>query len=106
LDSQSWLLPYLGTGIGFGLVTGWAVGFVTKKVAKIAAFFLGVLFIAVQVLVVNKLLVVNWHGFTDVFIQVTKPFTSNPSHWWSLLLVSFPYAGAFAVGFAFGFKKG
>jgi len=100
------LAPWLGAGVGFGLVTGWAVGFLAKKVAKLAALLLALIFIGIQLLVANHLLVVNWHGVAAGFEQMTQHMSSQSAHWRSLLMMNFPYAGSFAVGFFMGFRKG
>ena len=99
-------LPYLGTGIGFGLVTGWVVGLFTKKVASIVGFFLGFLFVLLQILVLNHLIQVNWPQVARAFDHVVHAARGSQSHWWAMLLWNFPYAGSFAVGFALGFRKG
>ncbi|MBM3464158.1 MAG: hypothetical protein FJX76_18840 [Armatimonadetes bacterium] len=103
---DDWLLPYVGTNVGLGLVSGWAVGFTLKKIAKLAAILLGISFVLIQILVVNKFLAINWPGLAAAFAQISKKSTAQSPHWWSLLLYNFPYAGSFAVGFFLGFKKG
>jgi uncharacterized membrane protein (Fun14 family) len=89
-----------------GLVTGWAVGFALKKIAKLVALILAVVFVFVQLLVVNKMMVVNWPALAHTFSIATGHVASHSNHWWSTLLLNFPYAGAFGVGFFSGFKKG
>lgn len=109
------LVPTVGTGVGFGLVTGWAVGFLAKKVAKLVALLAALVFIGIQLAVANRLLTVNWHGVATAFDKVSSQLSSESTHTlfglpvsgpWSLLLVNFPYAGSFAVGFLLGFRKG
>jgi len=87
-------------------VAGWAVGYVTKKVAKLVALVLGVFFILIQVLVVNRFLNVNWQAVSSLFDSMAHQLSGQSSHWWSLLLFQFPYAGSFGVGFVLGFRKG
>ena len=101
-----WVIPYLATGIGLGLVTGWAVGFTLKKIAKLAALLLGVTFVLVQLLVVNRMMFVNWPAIGSFFNVAKTEAASHSRHWWSMLLVNFPYATSFGVGFLSGFKKG
>jgi uncharacterized membrane protein (Fun14 family) len=100
------VLAWLGTGIGFGLISGWSVGYVLKKVALLAAFILGVAFILLQVMVVNRYVTVDWKAVAHVFGQAAHSVTARNATWWKVLLTNFPYAGSFGVGFFLGFRKG
>lgn len=108
--SQGWdlgsVLAWLGTGIGFGLVSGWVVGFVLKKVALVAAFILGVIFIVIQLMVVNRFISVNWPAVAEFFGHAAKQMGAQNAPWWKMLIGNFPYAGSFGVGFFLGFRKG
>ena len=108
MDDKFWAqyLPVLGAGVGFGLVSGWAVGYLAKKVMLLLALAVGLVFVVIQVMVVSKLLSVNWHGVSVSFTRLTHHVQGGHSAMWSVLVYNFPYAGAFAVGFALGFKKG
>lgn len=100
------LTVWLGTGVGFGLISGWVVGFVLKKVALLAACFLGLVFVAIQLLVVNRFITVNWPAVADLFGHVARGLSAPHASWWQMLVGNFPYAGSFGVGFFFGFRKG
>ena len=100
------VLAWLGTGIGFGLVSGWAVGYALKKVALLAALLLGLSFILVQLMVVNRFVTVDWKAVADSFGHASRSLSGPNASWWKLLVNNFPYAGSFGVGFFMGFKKG
>lgn len=106
MDDWTSFLPYLGTGIAFGLATGWVVGYFTKKVAKITAFFLGLVFVLLQVLVMNHLIQVNWPDVGRAFDHIVQVTRGHQSQVWAMLLWNFPYAGSFTAGFVLGFRKG
>ena len=53
------LAPYLQQ-ISFGLLAGFAAGYALKKVGKLLAVALGLLFIALQVLAYYGFVTVNW----------------------------------------------
>lgn len=100
------VLAWLGTGVGFGLVSGWAVGYALKKVALFAAFIVGVVFIIIQLMVVNRLVTVDWNAVATFFGHASRAVSGPHASWWNVLLSNFPYAGSFGVGFFLGFRKG
>lgn len=102
----SGVLAWLGTGVGFGLVSGWAVGYALKKVALFTAFVCGLAFILIQVMVVNRFLTVDWKAVAAFFGDASRTLSGPKAAWWGMLLTHFPYAGAFGVGFFLGFRKG
>lgn len=108
MDAKFWsdYVPVLGAGVGFGLVSGWAVGYLAKKLMLLLALAVGLVFVVIQVMVVSRLLSVNWQGVAASFDRLTHQVQGGHSALWSVLVYNFPYAGAFAVGFALGFKKG
>lgn len=92
------------TTLGFGGIAGWCVGFTLKKFAKLAALFVGTVFIAIQYLAYNQYVTVDWEK-----IRHTVPDSSLHQVWMALMSVftyNFPFAGAFAAGFLLGFRKG
>ncbi len=99
-------VPYLGAGIGFGLVLGFIVGFAAKKVATLVAILVALLFVAVQYLVSQHLIVVNWHGVETAMSHAAASATARSHGMWDMLVLNVPSAGAFGVGFWLGFKKG
>jgi len=103
-DVWTGMLPSLG----FGGVLGAAVGYTVKKGAKLAAILLGLVFIAFQIASWYGLLHVDWHA---VELAAEDAWTDDQgvtlaTHAWSLLSANLPFGGAFAAGFAAGFKLG
>lgn len=102
------LLAKLGPDLGFGGVAGAVVGYTAKKVTKLVALALGLVFIVIQTLVYLNYVSVNWtavqsgaeHVWTDAH-GVTLA-----DHAWSIISGNLPFGAAFAAGFALGFKLG
>ncbi len=94
--------------LGFGLVAGFAVGYALKKVGKVLAVILGLLFITLQVLSSLGFLTVHWgevQARVDPFLEVD----SLEHAWRSLLAVlthNLTFAGAFVPGVVLGLRRG
>ncbi len=94
--------------IGFGAVAGFIAGYALKKVGKVVAIVLGVLFITVQVLAWSGYISVNW----DVVQNQVDPYltTDSLSGTWqrllSLLTFNIPFAAAFVPAFVLGLRRG
>ena len=101
-------LSGIGTDLGFGGVAGALVGYAAKKVTKVVAIVLGLAFITVQYLVYMKFVSVDWKAVQDTAEHVwTDPQgVTLADHAWQVLSANLPFGGAFAVGFALGFKLG
>ena len=94
--------------LGFGGVAGAIVGYTAKKVTKLVALLLGVVFIVIQLLAYQGLLTVDWHA-----VQTTAEGVWADPHGvtvadrvWAMLSANLPFGGAFIAGFALGFKMG
>ena len=94
--------------LGFGGVAGLVVGYAAKKVTKVVAVTLGVVFILLQVLVYNELISVNWGAVQHTAQQVwTDPHgVTLADRVWAILTANLPFGGGFVTGFALGFKLG
>lgn len=91
--------------LGFGGVAGAVVGYAAKKLTKLAALFLGVLFIVLQSLVYFDVVTVNWSAMEEM----ARPALEDASlheRIWQMLTANLPFAGGFGIGFAIGFKLG
>jgi uncharacterized membrane protein (Fun14 family) len=101
------ITPYLGQ-LSFGFIAGIAVGYALKKIGKIAAIILGLLFIAVQVLAYFGLVEVDWLRIQ----QAADPLLQkdNLQRMWdgliSLLTGNVPFAAAFIPGLLIGLRFG
>ena len=48
IEAISNYLPVLGAGVGFGLVSGWSVGYLAKKVMLGVALVVGLVFVVIS----------------------------------------------------------
>lgn len=95
-------------GLGFGGVAGFAVGYAAKKVTKLAAIGLGLLFIAIQMLAYYGLVDVRWDAVQGSAEQIWQngdgPTLAERA--WEVLSYNLPFGGGFLAGFAIGFRRG
>ena len=94
--------------LGFGGIAGLIVGYSAKKLTKLAALALGVLFIVLQLLAYYGFVTVNWgavQGTAEVAWRSPEGATLV-ERGQQVLMANLPFAGGFAVGFALGFKIG
>jgi len=94
--------------LGFGGVAGAVVGYTAKKVTKLAALILGLVFIAVQILVYEGFVTVNWTAVETTMqgVWVDPHGVTLADRAWSIVTANLPFGGAFVAGFALGFKLG
>ena len=104
----SQLLSRLGPDLGFGGVAGAVVGFTAKKVTKLVALALGLVFIAIQLLVYCDVLTVNWNAVQSgaEHVWTDGHGVTLAGRAWAVLSANLPFGTAFAAGFALGFKLG
>lgn len=90
--------------LGTGGIGGFLVGYSIKKVAKIVAVMLGLLFVGLQYLAYVGILQINY----DKLIESAQGLTGRVGEFTlpSFLISNIPFAGSFAAGFAIGFAKG
>lgn len=95
-------------GLGFGGVAGLVVGYTAKKVTKLAAILLGVVFIVLQLLVYQGYVTVNWPAVQQTAETVWKDpqGVTLAERAWQIISGNLPFGGGFAAGFALGFKLG
>ena len=94
--------------LGFGGVTGMLVGYTAKKLTKVVAILLGIVFILVQFLVWKGFISVNWEVVQTTAEQVweTPDGRTLADRVWEIMTISLPFGGGFVGGFALGFKLG
>ncbi|TBH20483.1 FUN14 domain-containing protein [Thermus thermamylovorans] len=101
------LAPYLGQ-ITFGGVAGYAVGYALKKVGRLLAILLGLLFVALQLLAQAGYVQVDW---TRIQRDV-EPFLQQPGlqGLWERLLATLthnlPFGASFVGGLILGLRAG
>jgi len=106
VDLSSWL-P-LASQLGVGLVAGFAVGYALKKVGKLLAVAVGLVFVVVQLLAYQGLLTVHW-GEVEARVDPLLRIDSLESAWHNLVAVltyNLAFAGAFVPGLVLGLRRG
>jgi uncharacterized membrane protein (Fun14 family) len=100
-------IPYLQQ-LGFGGISGFIVGYALKKVGKVVAIVLGILFVILQVLAYYGFVSINW-------IEVQKSVdplleTNTLQAIWqgliNILTYNFVAAAAFIPGLILGLRRG
>lgn len=100
-------VPY-AEQLGFGLVAGFAAGYTLKKLGKLAAIALGLVFMLVQALAYGGFITVNW-GEVQARVDPLFEQDSLATAWDRLLAVltyNLAFAGAFVPGLVLGLRRG
>ena len=99
------ILTPLLTQLGVGGVAGLCSGYALKKLGKIAAFIIGIFFLALQLLAYYGIISINYSAFVDwangLFAQV-----GVLEGVFGTIVGNLPFAGGFLAGFAIGVKIG
>ena len=101
------LFPVAGQ-LTFGAVAGFLSGYALKKVGRVLAFLLGILFVTLQLLAYAGYIEVKWTRIQ----QDVEPFLNQDSleGLWNealkVLTYNFPFAASFTAGFIWGLKRG
>lgn len=91
---------------GIGLISGIAIGFISKKISKIAVFLLALAFILIQVAVYNGYIEIDWLSWKDTAIETVKQTKLPTISLKNIILRNIPFSIAAISGFILGFKKG
>lgn len=101
------LLPWIEQ-IGFGLVAGFVAGFALKKLGKLVALALGILFVSLQLLAWSGYVTIEW-GRLQQDVEPLLASSSLGEGWRALLTVmthNLPFAASFVPGFVIGLRRG
>lgn len=101
------VLPWVEQ-IAFGAVAGFVAGYAVKKVGKLVALAIGLVFIVVQLLAWSGFVSVNW-GLVQNRVDPLLQGDSLERTWQGLLALltyNVPFAAAFVPGFIIGVKRG
>ncbi len=99
--------PYIQQ-ISFGFVAGFVVGYAFKKVGKMLAIALGLIFILLQILAYYGFITINWAKVQDQVNPVLEQ-ESLKSIWNNIIAIltyNISFAAAFIPAFLLGIKKG
>lgn len=91
---------------GIGLLSGIAIGFISKKVSKVIVFMIAVAFILIQVAIYNGYLNIDWLTWKDTAVEMVKQTKIPTASLQSIIMRNIPFSVAAIIGFIFGFKKG
>jgi len=108
MDDLGALLSGPAAALGFGGVAGAIVGYTAKKLTKLVALVLGLIFIAIQALVYLKFVTVDWTAVQHTAEHVWKDTqgVTLADRAWDVISANLPFGGGFVAGFALGFKLG
>jgi uncharacterized membrane protein (Fun14 family) len=99
--------PYLQQ-LTFGAVAGFMAGYALKKVGKLLAIAVGLLFVAIQVLAYYGFVTVNWGAVQNRVDPLLEPTSLNQA--WkgliALLTYNITFAAAFIPALLIGVKRG
>lgn len=101
------LAPFLEQ-LSFGIIAGFAAGYAFKKLGKMVAFAVGLLFIVLQILAFYGFVTINW-GEVQSRIDPLLEADSLRQFWQRLLAVltyNITFAVAFVPGFLLGLRRG
>lgn len=101
------VLPYVQQ-LTFGAVAGFIAGYALKKVGKVLAIVLGLLFVALQLLAWSGFISVDWGVIQRQVDPLLQGDSLNRS-WRGLLAMltyNIPFAAAFVPAFIWGVKRG
>ena len=96
---------FLLSTLGMGGIAGWSVGYTLKKVAKVVAIVVGILFIALQYLAFKQFITIDWEKI-QCWFNGTASNAGFFESFSAIITHNLPFAGSFVAGFWIGFRKG
>ena len=107
-DGLSETLIPVASQLVLGVIIGFCVGFLVKKVGKLLAIFVGLAFILLQVLAYFEVITINWPPIAVWWEQARRPGELE-RHWSTVRAVLFANVPALVgavPGLILGLKKG
>ena len=107
LASLETFAPYLQQ-LSFGAIAGFVAGYALKKVGKVLAIALGLLFVILQILAYYGFVTINWLEVQNRVNPVLEGESANKL-WQSLvniLTYNITFAAAFIPGLILGLRRG
>ncbi|GIV03745.1 MAG: hypothetical protein KatS3mg077_1498 [Candidatus Binatia bacterium] len=94
--------------LGFGGMAGLVAGYAAKKVARLAAIVLGLLFFALQILAHQGWITIHWQEVERAADELWRQ--AHQQGWgewlWAVMIGNLPFGGAFTAGFLLGTRLG
>jgi len=103
--SLSNILTPLVSELGVGGVGGFVVGYALKKIAKMMAIGLGLIFVTLQYLAYRGLIIIDYSAMREWALELmgqSAEFQSIVTDF----VAHIPFGASFAVGLYLGMKKG
>lgn len=97
-------LPYVTEG-GFFAIVGFALGYASRKLLKLALLLIAVLFVAIQGLSSLDVLTVDWDKAVALANELVLNVKQDQS-WMEWVKDRLPTTGGLAAGYALGFRRG
>lgn len=93
--------------LGLGLLTGFLIGYLFKKVSKIVLFIAAVIVVLVFVFGMNDILIdIDWLSLAENSKEVIDENIDEYKQQLSIWLKNLPFAIGIIAGFLYGLKKG
>jgi len=93
--------------LGLGGLTGAVAGYAAKKLTRLTAICLGILFIVLQLLAYKHFVSINWGEVSSAASpHLAEGGRAALGGIWRILTHNLPFGASFATGFFLGFKKG
>ena len=108
VDAVSRTLIPLATQFTLGVAIGFCVGFLAKKVVKIVAVLVGLVFVLLQVLAYADIVTVHWSPIAAWWDMMRRP-ENLEGQWnavYSILFANVPALVGAVPGLILGLKKG
>ncbi len=104
MDTLELITP-LATQLGIGGVSGFCVGYAMKKVAKIIAVFLGLVFIGLQYLAYKGVIAIDYTAMNDLASSLIGE-AGEAQGFIVAIFANVPFGTGFAGGILLGLKQG
>lgn len=95
----------LATQFGVGGLGGLCVGFAVKKIAKIVAVIVGIVFVGLEYLAYKDIIKINY-GVLQAWAENLIGGVGAAQSWLSAVVANLPFAASFIAGFGIGLKMG
>jgi uncharacterized membrane protein (Fun14 family) len=98
----------LATQLGFGGVIGFVVGYAVRKLLKILAIFVGVIFLFTQYLAWQGFIEIHYNRVYEAAEGLLQNFGGGVTEFSipAFITANVPLAGSFVVGLGIGLKLG
>ena len=98
------LLPYL-PDLSVGAILGFCAGYAIRKIGKMTALIVGLLFLALQILAWQGLLTVHWDRIQALATPWLHQGSDQVSHWGlRILQTNLPFGGGFVAAMLVGLR--